>query len=170
MDNKAQLHTLEGLAAAVLMTLTVLAITQSTMIVTPQNSLAVNVQLEQMSSDALGVLDMAPISLVQYNLTECVAGWNKTEATYPTIKHEKLDDALWHLLPGLLYNVDFAYIENGNLTVEKVIINGAPGDNSVVSRRYVTLTNQTVHMMDGGWSLQDDELKVVEVRMTAWKV
>jgi hypothetical protein len=170
MDNKAQLHTLEGLGAAVLMTLTVLAITQSTMIVTPQNSLAVDVQLEQMSSDALAVLDMVPMSSVQYNLTECVAGWDKTEATYPAGDLENLDDALLYLLPGVLYNVDFAYIESGNLTVEKVVINGPPGSNAVVARRYVTLTNQTVHNMGGGWGLQDDELRVVEVRMTAWKV
>ncbi|WP_094227899.1 DUF7288 family protein [Methanolobus psychrotolerans] len=170
MNNKAQLHTLEGLGAAVLMTLTILAITQSTMIVTPQNALAVDVQLEQMSSDALAVLDIASMASVQYNLTECIASWDMAEPTYPTGNLDNLDTALSYLLPGILYNVDLAYTKSGNLNVEKVIINGPPSTNAVVARRYVTLTNQTVNNMGGGWSLQDDELRVVEVRMTAWKV
>ncbi|WP_319506296.1 hypothetical protein [uncultured Methanolobus sp.] len=170
MNDKAQLHTLEGLSAAFMITMTVLAITQSTMIMTPQNELAVGVQLEQLSSDSLAVLDTARHGSVQHNLTECVASWNLAEATYPTNDLEKLDKALSYLLPGILYNVDLVYFDNDDLKVKKVIINGPPTDNAVVVRRFVTLTNESVSAMGGGWNLADDEIKVIEVRMTAWKV
>jgi hypothetical protein len=170
MNDKAQLHTLEGLAAAIMITFTVLAITQSTIMVTPQNELAINVQLEQMSSDALAVLDTAQHESVQYNLTECVASWNMTEATYPTGNLENLDIAFSYLLPDILYNVELAYFKDGNLNVKNVIVNGPPGENAVVSKRFVTLTNETVHNSGGGWNLKNNELRVVEVRLIAWKV
>lgn len=170
MNDKAQLHTLEGLSAAFMITMTVLTITQSTMIVTPQNELAVSVQLEQLSSDSLAILDTAKHGSVQYNLTECVASWDMTEATYPTNNLEELDTALSYLLPEVLYNVDLAYFENDDLKVQKVIIKGPPEDNAVVVRRFVTLTSESVSAMGGGWNLADDELRVIEVRMTSWKV
>ena len=177
MNDKAQLHTLEGLAAAVLMTMTVLMITSSTMMVTPQNEMAIDVQLKQMASDALTVIDIVPNSSAQsnttpilHNLTACVASWNMAEATYPANTLENLENGLSYLLPDVLYNVDLAYVENGNIAQKKVIIKGSPGKNVVVARRFVTLTNQTVSDMNGTWNLDDDELRVVEVRMTAWKV
>lgn len=170
MNNKAQLHTLEGLLAAVLMTLTVLLITQSTTIVTPQNELAVDVQLEQLSSDALTILDIAPDLTIQYNLTECVASWDQTEASYPSHNLDILNTNLASLMGDTLYNVDFAYVDSGNLKVKKVIINGEPGENAVVVRHFVSLTNASVQSMNGGWNLEDDAIKIVEVRMTSWKV
>ncbi|MDY0387157.1 MAG: hypothetical protein RBT65_08530 [Methanolobus sp.] len=178
LNDKAQLHTLEGLAAAVLMTMTVLMITNSTMMVTPQNEMAIDVQLKQMASDALTVIDIVPKSSAQsnnapilHNLTACVASWDVTEeATYPVNTLDNLEDGLSYLLPNVLYNVDLAYVENGNITQKKVIIKGSPGKSAVVARHFVTLTNQTVSDMNGTWNLDDDELRVVEVRLTAWKV
>ncbi|MDK2826364.1 MAG: hypothetical protein PWQ44_1544 [Methanolobus sp.] len=173
MNDKAQLHTLEGLGAAVLMTLTILTITQSTMIVTPQNELAIDVHLEQISSDALTVLDRNPVDSDQYNLTECIASWDMTEASYPdnmTGNLDELDAGLQYLLPDTLYNVDLAYIENGDMKVDNAIIRGPAGKNSVVTRHFVTLTNETVSEMGGSWNLGETELRVVEVRLTAWEV
>ncbi len=170
MDNRAQLHTLEGLGAAFLITMTVLTITQSSIIVSPQNEMAVNVQLEQMSYDALMVLDIAGYGSVQCNLTECVASWDMTEATYPANELEELNEALSYLLPDVMYNVDLAYFKGDKLQVEQIVINGQPGDNAVSVKHYVTLTNHSVRSAGGGWNLAEDEIKVVEVRLTAWKV
>ncbi|SFM67216.1 DUF7288 family protein [Methanolobus profundi] len=170
MNDRAQLHTLEGLLAAILMTLTVLMITQSTTIVSPQNELAIDVQLEQMGADTLTVLDRASNTSIRYNLTQCVASWDMTEATYPANNLIILDSSIGNLIPGILYNVDLAYVDNGDLEVSKVIIKGQPKENAVVVRHFVTLTNQTVQSMNGSWGLADDEIKVVEVRMTTWTV
>jgi hypothetical protein len=173
MNDKAQLHTLEGLGAAVLMTLTILTITQSTMIVTPQNELAIDVHLEQISSDALTVMDINPVESDQWNLTECIANWDMSEASYPNDmvgNLDELDGGLQYLLPDTLYNVDLAYIEGDELKVKNAIIKGPPGKNAVVARHFVTLTNETVSEMGGNWNLGDTELRVVEVRLTTWKV
>jgi hypothetical protein len=173
MNNKAQLHTLEGLGAAVLMTLTILTITQSTMIVTPQNELAIDVHLEQISSDALTVMDINPVGSDQWNLTESIASWNMSEASYPNNmvgNLDELDGGLQYLLPDTLYNVDLAYIEGDELKVRNAIIKGPAGKNAVVARHFVTLTNETVSEMGGNWNLGDTELRVVEVRLTTWKV
>ncbi|MDY0387152.1 MAG: hypothetical protein RBT65_08505 [Methanolobus sp.] len=170
MDNKAQLHTLEGLGAAVMITFSVLTITQGITMMSPQNELSITVQMEQISQDALATLDIAQHASAQYNLTECIASWDMMEAKYPDNNLNNLDNSLAYLLPGVLYNVDIAYFKDENLNVKKVIVNGAPGKNAVVARHFVTLTNQTVQDMGGGWNLDDNELRVVEVRMTAWKV
>jgi hypothetical protein len=173
MNDKAQLHTLEGLGAAVLMTLTILTITQSTMIVTPQNELAIDVHLEQISSDALTVMDINPVDSDQYNLTECIASWDMNRANYTSDMNgnlDELDAGLQYLLPDTLYNVDLAYIENEELKVKNAIIKGPAGKNAVVTRHFVTLTNETVSEMGGGWNLGDNEMRVVEVRLTTWKV
>jgi hypothetical protein len=144
------------------------------MIVTPQNELAIDVHLEQISSDALTVLDINPADSDQYNLTECIASWDMTEASYPgdmTGNLVELDAGLHYLLPDILYNVDLAYVENsGELKVDNAIIKGPPSKNAVVTRHFVTLTNETVSEMGGGWNLGDTELRVVEVRLTTWKV
>jgi hypothetical protein len=168
MNNKAQLHTLEGLGAAVLMTLTILTIAQSTMIVTPQNELVMIVQLEQMTSDALAVIDIAPHTTIQNNLTECVAGWDHNESNVLTNNLEMLNEELAILLPGIQYNVDLTYSQNGNINTKNAIINGAPTEDAVVVRRLVTLSKASVDSAGGVWNIADNELLIVEVKLTAW--
>lgn len=175
MNDKAQLHTLEGLAAALLMTLTILTITQSAMIITPQNELVMDVQLKQMASDALTVLDSAPEATIRNDLTECIASWDGNEASLDANNHGMLDNELSYLLPDILYNVNIAYVTYVNattqhLTDKKVIVNGAPTENAVVARRLVSLSNSTVSSSGGAWNIADDELLIVEVRLTAWRV
>ncbi|AFV23739.1 hypothetical protein Mpsy_1532 [Methanolobus psychrophilus R15] len=172
MNDKAQLHTLEGLAAALLMTLTILTITQSAMIITPQNELVMDVQLKQIASDALTVLDSAPEATIRNDLTECIASWNMTEASLTVNNLGMLDNELSYLLPDILYNVNIAYFDVGTqkLTDKKVIVNGAPTENAVVARRLVSLSNSTVSSSGGAWGIADDELLIVEVRLTAWRV
>jgi hypothetical protein len=172
MNDKAQLHTLEGLAAALLMTLTILTITQSAMIITPQNELVMDVQLKQMASDALTVLDSAPEATIRNDLTECIASWDRNETSLATNPLELLDNELSYLLPDILYNVNIAYFDVGtrDLIDKRVIVNGAPTENAVVARRLVSLSNSTVSSSGGAWSIPDDELLIVEVRLTAWRV
>jgi hypothetical protein len=170
VNDRAQLHTLEGLAAALLMTLTVLTITQSTIIITPQNELAMDVQLRQMASDALTVLDTAPETAVQNNLTECIAVWDMNEASLNSNNLDVLDNELSYLLPDICYNVNLAYKEGAEIKDKTVVVNGAPTEDAVVVRRLVTLSNSTVSCSGGAWNIPDDELLIVEVRLTAWRV
>lgn len=170
MDNRAQLQTLEGLGAALLITMTVVIITQSATVITPQHEMMLDVQLEQMAYDVLTLLDVAPSYVMGANLTECVAGWNMNQATmgYNSLPH--LDSELSFLLPGLLYNVDFSYVNNSNLVTKNAILNGYPTDDAVVARRTVMLTKPQVAEANGAWDIESNELQVVEVRLTVWQV
>ena len=170
MNEKAQIHTLEGFFAASLMVFTVMLITRSSLIITPQSELAMDVQLKQTADDALAVLDMAPETALQYNLTELVAGGNMTEAAPQDNSLKPLETELDQQLKDVIYNVDFAYVENSTLTVKHAIIHGVPVENSVVATRPVTLYNSTVTQACGAWNVSPGDVKVVEVRLIAWRV
>lgn len=167
MNDKAQVHTIEGFASAALMVMTVMLIIKSTAIPIPQET---EVQLQQKAYDALTILDVAPSTSIEYNLTESVAMWNMSEAASNGGNHHILDSELSELLPDTMYNVDFAYVEDNNITIKHVIIHGIPTDNSVVARRLVTLYNSTVERAGGAWEIPQNSLLVVEVRLIAWKV
>lgn len=172
MNDKAQMHTLEGFVAAILMVMTLILITKSSIIVTPQSELAIDVRLTQTAYDALAVLDMAPDSAIQFNLTEHVAGWNMTEATLQNNSQdlEELDTEIGKLLDTVMYNVDFVYVENGTIIRKHAILHGVPVDNSVQATRLVTLYNSTVVRSNGAWNLSSSDVKVVEVSLTIWHV
>jgi hypothetical protein len=172
MNEKAQIYTLEGFVAASLMILTVMMITKSSLIISPQNELTMDVKLKQTADDAIAVIDMAPKTAFQFNLTELVAGWNKEEYYFPNDNNLKaLENEMDTQLKDISYNIDFAYVENnGNFTVKHAIIHGEPIENSVVATRLVTLYNSTVTTAGGSWNISSNDLKVVEVRLIAWQV
>jgi hypothetical protein len=172
MNEKAQIYTLEGFVAASLMILTVMIITKSSLIISPQNELTMDVKLKQTADDAIAVIDMAPKTAFQFNLTELVAGWNKKEYDFPNDNNLKaLENEMDTQLKDISYNIDFAYVENnGNFTVKHAIIHGEPIENSVVATRLVTLYNSTVTTAGGSWNISSNDLKVVEVRLIAWQV
>jgi len=172
MNEKAQIHTLEGFVAAALMILTLIIISTSAIIVTPQSELAIDVRLTQAAYDTLAVLDLAPDTAMQFNLTEHVAGWNMTEATLENNSQdlEDLDTEIDKLLDNVMYNVDFAYLENGTLTRKHAIMHGVPVENSVATTRLVTLYNSTVIQANGAWNISSSDVKVVEVNLITWQV
>lgn len=57
VDDQAQLYTIEGVAAGILMIITAYLIVSSTTVLTPQDVHIVDMQLEQLGSDAVSMLD-----------------------------------------------------------------------------------------------------------------
>ena len=170
MNEDAQIHTLEGFFASSMIIFTVLMITKSSFIITPQSELAMDVQLKQTADDALAVLDVAPKTAFQSNLTELVAGWDMKEAPQNNSLQE-LDGELTTQLEDVIYNIDFAYIgEYNNFTIKNAIIHGKPVENSIVATRLVTLDNSTVRQANGSWNISSNDIKVVEVRLIAWRI
>ena len=187
-DERGQLHTIEGLAAAVLMITTIFFVTQGVMVITPQTELSLDVQLKQLGSDALTILDADDprdgILLKRY-----VAAWNGTEANFTNPVPDSIDvnshqfgsdgmndlnHSLYLLLNqtqrDMLYNVDFVYKNGSCMNTSHVIMKGYPPDNSMAVSRLVTL-----HSGDNIVSPQlktegDLDLKVVEVRLILWWV
>jgi hypothetical protein len=170
MNEKAQIHTLEGLFASSIILFTVLMITKSSLIITPQSELAMDVSLKQTAYDTLALLDLAPKTAFQSNLTELVAGWDMMNATPLSNNLSALDNEIKPLLNDSMYNIDFAYEKDGSFNLIPAIINGAPAENSVVVTRFITLYNSTVTQANGLWGLSPYEVKVVEVRLIVWRV
>ena len=57
VDDRAQLYTIEGVAAAFLMIVTAYLVVSSTTVITPQDVHIIDMQLEQLGNDALVVMD-----------------------------------------------------------------------------------------------------------------
>jgi hypothetical protein len=192
IDERGQLHTIEGLAAAVLMIATIFFVTQGVMVITPQTELSLDVQLKQLGSDALTILD-ADDPRDDILLKKYVAAWDGTEAniTYPVPdsivvnSHQfgsdgknDLNHSLYLLLNqtqrDVLYNVDFVYkngsSSNNDLNTSHVIMKGYPPDNSIAVSRLVTLHRGDTIVSPQLTVEEDLDLKVVEVRLILWWV
>jgi len=190
-DEKGQLHTIEGLAAALLMISTVFFVTQGVTVITPQTGLSLDVQLKQSGADALMVLDTEDpeddILLKKY-----VAAWDgtkKANITYPVPKSidvnssyfgnasgNGLNHTLYVLLPeDVVYNVDFVYLNGSFMNTSHVIMKGYPPDDSIAVSQLVTLHhNETDYKLsEAYWNntiLGETDAKVVEVRLILWQV
>ncbi|MGB7533298.1 MAG: hypothetical protein WA977_10065 [Halobacteriota archaeon] len=169
-DEKGQLHTIEGLSAAVLMIATIFFVTQGVMVITPQTELSLDVQLKQLGSDALMVLD-ADDPVDDILLKKYVAAWNGTEAniTKPVpVSIDDLNHSLSELLPkDVLYNVDFVYMNGSFMNTSRIIMKGYPPDNSIAVSRLVTLYSGSISSPQLN---NTADLKVVEVRLILWYV
>lgn len=183
-DDFAQLHTIEGLAAAGIMIATLFAVMEGAVIITPQTGLALDANLKQIGDDALTVLD-AYDPIDQIPLKQYVASWNNTTAGIESTNTTRfggsagygLNKSLNCLLPNdTLFDVDFLYVNHSNqsdITVCRVIDNGEPGTNAVVSRRLVTLfANESDYTLSPYWNstVSVNDPQVVEVRLTLWQV
>ncbi|MDY6965073.1 MAG: hypothetical protein SVM80_03775 [Halobacteriota archaeon] len=187
-DKNAQLHTIEGISAAVLMVITLYFVTQSAVVVTPQTELSIDAQLKQIGNDVLTVLDSEEIynsTTDEILLKRYVANWSGAEADIisPVPNSIDIDDdgendlnaTLYELLPdNVMYNVDFVYVNgtgaNMELNKTHVIKRGAPVEDSVVVSRLVT-----IHWNDeisNYWNLTNmrgpPDIKVIEVRLILW--
>jgi hypothetical protein len=189
-DEKGQLHTIEGLSAAVLMIATIFFVTQGVMVITPQTGLSLSAQLKQLGADALTVLDAEdPIDGIL--LKKYVASWNGTEATITNPVPDSIDvnssqfgsdgkndlnHSLYLLLPeDVLYNVDFVYVNGSSMNTSHVILKGFPPDDSIAVSQMVTLhQNETDYKLSEEYwnnTITDaTDAKVVEVRLILWWV
>ena len=191
-DEEGQLHTIEGLAAALLMISTVFFVTQGVTVITPQTGLSLDVQLKQSGADALMVLDTEdPVDGIL--LKKYVAAWNgtkKAKITYPVPDSidvnssyfgddgkNDLNHSLSELLPeDIVYNVDFVFWDKNDnfMNTSHVIMKGFPPDDSIAVSQLVTLHhNETDYDLSDYWKGQITEAtdaKVVEVRLILWQV
>ena len=181
-NERGQLHTIEGLSAAVLMIVTIFFVTQGVTVITPQTESSLDAQLKQLGADALTVLDTEdPIDGIL--LKKYVAAWDGTEATITNPVPDSIDvnssqfgsngkndlnHSLYLLLPkDVLYNVDLVYKNGSFMNTSSVILKGFPPDDSIAVSQLVTL-----HSDDNIRSpkLNTTDLKVVEARVILWWV
>ena len=155
-DDKAQLHTLEGVGAATLMLFVIIYAIDATSL-TPQTSSTSSVHIENelqyLGQDVLNTLDFAEPGYSS-DLKNDVLNWNGSEyiwsgAAYLNIADNtnSLDNNITRILidtmvrRGIAHNVELTYFDNGSYVTRNMIYNGDPSNNAVIVSRKIVLQN-----------------------------
>ena len=193
-DEKGQMHTLEGVAAATIMLLVIVYAIDATSM-TPLTSSTANVhvetELQVLGQDILGALDYAEPG---YNskLKNDVLAWNGKEYIWNgtnymekeyTSYSQNLTNNLTKILKstlivqGIAHSVEITYLTNNgtSLLTQKMIYNGNPSDNAVIVSRKIVLHNSDNSINTNNTLLKDidpstDLYNVVDVKLTLWRM
>ncbi len=197
-DNGGQMHTIEGLLAAMVMIVVLIFIIKSTA-VTPLSSSTTNkhVQLElmNMGNDLLASLDYNKDSDsygIASPLNYAILSWNGDLYVWDGKQFNDIDNpfsptpldpgftkALNNTFSqhGIAYDVEVVYLNNtNNVIARKMIWNGDPSDNSVtVSRMMVIHDDDMAGLATIRGVVPDaDEstyfYNLVDVRLTLWRM
>ena len=192
-DEKAQMHTLEGVAAATIMLLVIVYALDATSM-TPLTSSTANVhaetELQVLGQDILSVLDYAEPG---YNskLKNDVLNWTGDEyiwtaSNYSQLKYGQINQSnnLTNNLTGILkdalvkqgiaHNVVLTFLDSSTLlpTSADMIYNGNPSDNAVIVSRKIVLQNSdnpasgTIKDIDPSTNLYN----IVDVKLILWRM
>lgn len=195
-NDKAQMHTLEGVAAATIMLLVIVYAIDATSM-TPLTSSTANLHVETeiglLGQDILGALDYAEPGY-NSNLKNDIATWNgKTYIWNGTRYMEKgnasyiqnnLTNNLTNIMnstltgQGIAHNVELMFLsENGTSfsSAISMIYNGDPSDNAVIVSRKLTLHNDDVNTTKYPNPIEDIDpstnlFNIVEIRLTLWRM
>lgn len=194
-----QMHTIEGLMAAIIMMLVLVLVVKGTAI-TPLTSSSTNehvqVELADMGSDLLTSLDYnvanpAGASPLKYS----ILGWNGDQFVWNSTCFKDINNniiildestnSLAHALNftfnryGIAYDVEVIYLDdNGTAVVKKMIWNGDPSDNSVTVSKIIALHNSdsttapNFFINTGIPDLDNstDFYNLLNVRLTLWRM
>jgi len=192
-DDKAQMHTLEGVAAATIMLLVIVYAIDATSM-TPLTSSTANVhvetELQVLGQDILGALDYAEPG---YNskLKNDVLTWNGKEYVWNGTKYmengnasylqNNLTNNLTNILgatlitQGIAHNVELTFLANNGTTyvTRRMIYNGDPSENAVIVFRKIVLQNSDT--INSGNPIKDIDpstnlYNIVDVKLILWRM
>jgi hypothetical protein len=189
-DDKAQMHTLEGVAAATIMLLVIVYAIDATSM-TPLTSSTANVhvetELQVLGQDILGALDYAEPG---YNskLKNDVLGWNGKEYVWNGTKYMEKGNASYPqnnlannltnylnstlISQGIAHSVELTYLTNNgtSLFTQRMIYNGNPSDNAVIVSRKIVLHNSDNPKMFTDIDPSTDLYNIVDVKLILWRM
>lgn len=189
-DEKAQMHTLEGVASATIMLLVIVYAIDATSM-TPLTSSTANVhvetELQALGQDILSALDYAEPG---YNskLKNDILGWNGSEYIWSGTNYTEkggtvnLTNNLTTILnatlirQGIAHNVEMTYLsDNGtSFSSQKMIYNGDPSNNAVIVSRKIVLQNSDFNP-SSGYPIKDIDpstnlYNIVDVKLILWRM
>jgi len=190
LDDKAQIHTLEGVAAATIMLLVIVYAIDATSM-TPLTSSTANVhvetELQVLGQDILGALDYAEPGY-NSNLKNDVLEWNGKEYIWNGMKYmekgnasypqNNLTNNLTNILTstlitqGIAHSVEITYLKNnGNsLFTLRMIYNGNPSDNAVIVSRKIVLHDSDKPIIFPDIDPSTDLYNIVDVKLILWRM
>ena len=189
-DEKGQMHTLEGVAAATIMLLVIVYAIDATSM-TPLTSSTANVhvetELQVLGQDILGALDYAEPGynsnlkndILRWNVKEYI--WNGTKymekgnASYPQNNlTNNLTNYLTSILitQGIAHSVELTYLTNNgtSLFTARMIYNGNPSDNAVIISRKIVLHNSDNPIVFTDIDPSSDLYNVVDIKLILWRM
>jgi hypothetical protein len=180
-SDKGQIYTMEGVTSAFIILGVLLFIIEANSLVVPQTAKVVDMKLGELSNDVLTSMDWNSNDSwsTTGSLSSYVAGWNGHTVTYsnnvPDPGLAVLNSNIATMLlqddkypqGDVQYNLEFFYINNTGKHTDLVIINGEPGDNSMVATRLVTL-NENDPLLSSFWKNSGRFPQVVQVRIICW--
>ncbi len=191
-DEKAQLHTLEGVAAATIMLLVIVYAIDATSMTPLTSSTAnvhVEVELQLLGQDILSALDYAEPG---YNskLKNDILNWNGSEYIWNATQYielrsgqttqNNLTSNLTQILNatlirrGIAHNVVLTFLDNTTLlpTSEYLIYNGNPSDNAIIVSRKLVLHNSDNPPNNGIRDIDPstDLYNIVDVKLILWRM
>lgn len=171
-DDSAQIYTIEGFAAALILIGVLIIIFNSISIVTPQTETSTDMKAFQLASDVSICIDR-PNEDHSSELKAIVLGWNGGTANYSKSVNDtengmkSLDSEIATMMPtDMRYNVELYFYDGSSNRTVPVIVHGVPGDNSVVASRLVTLN--TFDNASAYWNSKGRFPQVVQARLIAW--
>ena len=172
MDDKGQIYTIEGFAAALILVGLLLIVFSSITVVTPQTEMTTDMKAYQTAADVITIADR-PNEAHGSDLKGWVAGWNGGSSSYscsvsPAEKGmAALDGQIASLLPSdMRYNVELSYYDGSADVTVPVITHGVPGDNSNVATRLITLNS--FDNTSAYWTGRAQFPQLVQVQLTVW--
>ncbi|MFZ3168989.1 MAG: hypothetical protein WA130_15355 [Candidatus Methanoperedens sp.] len=193
-DEKGQMHTLEGVAAATIMLLVIVYAIDATSM-TPLTSSTANVhvetELQVLGQDILGALDYAEPGF-NSKLKNDVLEWNGKQYIWNGTKYlekgiasdpqknltNNLTNNLYYTLTkqGVAHSVELTFLTNNgtSLLTQKMIYNGNPSDNAMIVSRKIVLHNSD-NTNNNNLLLTDidpstDLYNIVDVKLILWRM
>lgn len=191
LDEKAQLHTLEGVTASVIILLVIIYAIDATSL-TPLTSSTANVHVEAelhaLGQDILNSLDYAEPG---YNskLKDDIATWNGSEYVWNGTDYKEKGNAtgqnnltnnLTEVLSdtlvrrGITHDVELTFLaDNGTSYSLKMIYNGDPSNNAVIVSRKIVLHDGDIKS-EGNPIMDIDPstnlYNIVDVKLILWRM
>ncbi len=191
-DEKAQLHTLEGVAAATILLLVIIYAIDATSM-TPLTSSTSNVHVESelraLGQDILNTMDYTEPGY-NSNLKNDIITWNGNEYIWSGSGYLMKDNSAFNLTnnltvtlnntlikQGIAHNVELTYIENSTLLPNNrnMIYNGDPSTSAVIVSRKIVLQDAEVPT-DANNPIYGKDIdpstglfNIVEVKLVLWR-
>ena len=187
-NDKAQIYTLEGAAAATIMLLVIIFTIDSTSM-TPLTSSTANVhvetELQVLGQDILNSLDYSDLG---YNsdLKTDILKWNGIEHIWNGSRYQSkigtyvLNNNITEILnatligQGIAHNVEITYLNNNTLEPEtlNMIYDGTPSENAIIISRKIVIQNSDnpeiypITDIDKSTNLYN----IVDVKLILWRM
>jgi hypothetical protein len=200
MGDEGQIHTMEGVIAGLILILTLMYITSSITLVSPQTEKALVMKQGIKAADILNSLVAENITSYHNPLSDAIALWNGNSAltadmdpaypdNYPVYGTElsimELNKTIGKMVHdgegtsndkhnNTMYNVYLIYKDAaGTYTQKGIILNGEPYDNAASASKFITLNagDTKSNYWKGYETLTPIGLpKVIEVRLVLWSI